>query len=141
MSPPTDQELPGGGACVPLHWSWAVFLLHTLEFHDSRAISISSPFTMSFEFQDASFLLSQQVVSPQVPLSRACTPKCGTLKGRLCLCSAPTRAAKTTQRVRFGAKSGGRSARLCSPVLGCRGRAICCRTIPRPRWSVSPWRP
>lgn len=68
MSPPADQELPGGEACVPLHWSWAVFLLHTLEFHDSRAISTSSPFTMSFEFQDASFLLSTSRVSPGAPV-------------------------------------------------------------------------
>ena len=112
-----------------------------LEILESRAVSTSSPFTRSLEFQDPSFLLSQQAVSPQVCPSRECSPKCITLKGRLCLCSAPTRAANTTWRVRFGAKSDGRSVRRGSPVRGCRGRAICCRTTPGPRWSPSPWRP
>ena len=117
-----------------------VGLYFSFEFHESREIA-TCLFTTSFEFRDASFLLPQPVVSPQVPPWSMCTQNCSTSKGRLCLCSAPTRAAKTTWRVRFGAKSGGGSVRPGSPVWGCRGHATCCRTIPRPRWSTSPWRP
>lgn len=48
-----------------------VGLYFSFEFHESRAIA-TCLFT-SLEFQVASFLLAQAVVSPQVPPWRVCT--------------------------------------------------------------------
>lgn len=136
------------GLCISsLGWrsSFGAGLCFSLElwFHDSRVVSTSSPLIPAFEMPPSSSLSRpcSPAVSPQVSLPRTCTLKSSTLKGRLCLCSAPTRAAKTTWRARYGAKSGGSGVSLDSPGAGYRGRVTSCRTIPRPRWSRSPWRP
>lgn len=113
----------GGGLC-PLIRAGLYF---SLEFHESRAIA-TCLFT-SLEFQVASSLLAQAVVSPQVPPWRVYLKLQHFSKGRLCLCSAPTRAVKPREGKVWCKIRRRKCETGFTRVVGSAGATlVCCRT-------------